>query len=116
MAEDRMRNGYKQNTREWGKYLRYSKPLDRVMRYVAVQHSWYFRRSLPRSKGPGPHSADMVRVEKRIPGGYKKDRMEYRVVAYSQKNYRNATKTLKKSLVHVSEGRTITRGGKVSEG
>lgn len=114
MAEDRMRNGYKQNTHGFGLYLRYSKPLDRVLRYVAVQHAHFYRRELPRSKGPGPHSADMVRVEKHLPGGRKKDRMEFRVVAYGQKNYRNATGTLKRSLIFVSGDRKISRGGKVT--
>lgn len=122
MAEDRMRNGYKQNTREFGKLLRYSKPLDRVMRYNAVQVMWYFRKNARRSKGPGPHSADLVRVEKHLPGGNKKDRMEFRVVAYarhaameefgSKKRKKQAQHTLRNALIFVSDGNTLTRGGK----
>lgn len=126
MANDEMRNGYKQNTKGFGLYLRYSKPLDRVMRYHAVQVMWYFRKNARRSNQPGPHNADMVRVEKKKgPGGRNRDRMEYRVVAYgpnaameefggkSKKTRKQGQHTLRKALIYVSEGRTITRGGKV---
>lgn len=126
MAEDRMRNGYAQNTKEFGKYLRYDKHLDRVMRYVTVQVAWYFRRNARRGSGPGPHNADMVRVEKHLPGGRKKDRMEYRAVAYgpnaameefggkSKRTRRQGQHTLRNSLIYISEGRTISRGGKTT--
>lgn len=120
MAEDRMINGYKQDTKGFGKLLRYSKPLDRVMRFLAVQHAWYYRKNVPRSRGAGPHTADMVRVEKSVPGGRKKDRMEFRVVAYGDQATRiewDPDKTrggqLRKSLIFVSGGKTITRGGRV---
>ncbi|WNY15145.1 hypothetical protein SEA_MACGULLY_41 [Rhodococcus phage MacGully] len=127
MAEDRMRRGYRQNTVEWGKYLRYAKPLDRIMRYNAVQVMWYFRRNARRGPGPGPHQADMVRVEKRLPGGRKKDRMEYLVIAHGPNaameefggkandgKKRQGQHTLRKGLIYISDGRTISRGGKVT--
>lgn len=112
-ASDRWRRGYRQHTNAFRQYLLHSRPLSAVMFRAAVRHAWYFQNHLPRSKGPGPHSADQVKIERRTFGGTKGDRVEHRVVAYGQKNYKNATQTLRKSLVYVSGGKTITRGGKV---
>lgn len=117
---DVWKNGYRQDTKGFGKLLRYSKPLDRIMRYLAVQHAHYYRKNVPRSNGPGPHTADLVRVEKHVPGGRKKDRMEFRVVAYGDQATRiewpSGDRTdggqLRKSLIYVSEGKTISRGGR----
>lgn len=115
MSEDRMRNGYKQNTKGFGQLLRRSQPLDRALRYSAVQVAWYYRRKAPRSNEPGSiASADQVKVYKRVPGGRRKDRMEMMVVAYDQKNLKNTSDTLKGGLRHVSGGRTISRRGRVS--
>ena len=111
---DVMRNGYRQNTKGFGQLLRRSKPLDRALRYSAVQVQWYYRRKAPRSDGPGPHSAAQVKVFKRVPGGRRKDRMEMMIVAYDQKNMKNASETLKDGLRHVSGGRKISRRGRVS--
>ena len=111
---DVWRNGYRQNTKGFGLLLRHSKPLDRVMRYVAVQHAHYYRKNAARGSGPGPHNADMVRVEKSVPGGRKKDRMEFRVVAYGPRATHeefarkdNEGRPLRRSLVFLSEGRRI---------
>ena len=109
-----MRNGYREDIAGFGKLLRRSQPLDRALRYSAVQVAWYYRRKAPRSSGPGPHSADQVKVFKRVPGGRRKDRMEMMVVAYDQKNLKNTSETLRGGLRHVSGGRTITRRGRVS--
>ncbi|AXH49768.1 head-tail connector protein [Gordonia phage Pleakley] len=114
-SEDRMINGYKQNTKGFGRLLRHSQPLDRALRYSAVQVAWYYRRKLPRSNDvAGIHSADQVKVFKRVPGGRRKDRMEMMVVAYDQKNLKNMAETLRGGLRHVSGGRTISRRGRVS--
>lgn len=113
-ANDIWRNGYRQNTKGFGQLLRRSKPLDRALRYSAVQVAWYYRRKAPRSSGPGPHSADQVKVYKRVPGGRKKDRMEMMVVAYDQKNLKNTSEVLKDGLQHVSGGRKISRRGRAS--
>jgi len=118
--QDKMRNGYAQNTKEFGKLLRYSKPVDRILRYCSVQSMWFYRKNQRRSRGPGPHTADLVRVEKILPGGRRKDRMEYRVVAYgrhaTQEEWPNKQHTLAKSLIYISGGRTISRSGKVVGG
>lgn len=111
---EQMRNGYRQNTKGFGRLLRHSKPLDRALRYSAVQIAWYYRRNADRSEGPGPHSADQVKVFKRTPGGRNKDRMEMMVVAYDQKNLKNTAETLRGALVHNSGGRKISRRGRVS--
>lgn len=111
---DEMRNGYRQNTKGFGQLLRRSKPLDRALRYQGVQLAWYYRRKAPRSTGPGPHSADQVKVFKRVPGGRRKDRMEVMVVAYDQKNLKNTAATLRDGLRHMSGGRKVSRRGRVS--
>ncbi|WNM66073.1 hypothetical protein SEA_WHEEZY_33 [Gordonia phage Wheezy] len=111
---DVWRNGYRQNTRGFGQLLRHSKPLDRALRYSAVQIAWYYRRKLPRSKEAGMASADQVRVFKRVPGGRRKDRMEMMVVASNQKNMKNMAKTFRDGLIHVSGGRKISARGRVS--
>lgn len=120
-----MRNGYREDTKEFGKYMRLSPALSRVMDYTAVQVMWYFRRNARRGPGPGPHQADMVRIERRSRGGRKKDRMERMVVAYGRNaameefggraNHRKPRKgqhTLRNALIYISEGQTISRGGK----
>jgi hypothetical protein len=97
------------------------------MDYTAVQVMWYFRRNARRGPGPGPHQADMVRIERRTRGGRKKDRMERLVVAYGDNaameefggranngKPRKGQHTLRNALVYVSEGRTISRGGKAT--
>lgn len=113
-TSDKWRSGYRQHTNAFRQYLLHSRPLSAVMFRVAMRHAWYFQNHLPRSREPeGPHSADSVRIEKRTFGGFKGDRVEHRVVAYNQKNYKNASETLKKSLVYVSGGKTISRGGKI---
>ncbi|QRE00922.1 hypothetical protein [Nocardia phage NC1] len=122
-----MRNGYKEDTRGFAQLLRRSKPLNRVMDYHAVQIMWYFRRNARRGKGPGPHNADMVRIERRSPAGRDKDRMERMIVAYGRNaameefggranngKPRKGQHTLRKALVYVSAGKTISRGGRVS--
>ncbi len=118
--QDVMRGGYAQNSRGFGLLLKYSKPLERVLIYLAVQHEWYYRKNQRRSKGPGPHTADMVRVVKIVPGGRVRDRMAVHVVAYGPKaaleEWHNKQHVLRNSLVHVSGGRTITKTGKVSGG
>lgn len=125
------RNGYREDIDGFGQLLRRSKPLNRVMDYHAVQIMWYFRRNARRSRGPGPHNADMVRIERRSPGGRAKDRMERMIVAYGpnaameefggmangpkdRRTRRKGQHTLLKSLVYVSQGKTISRGGRVS--
>ncbi|QFP97719.1 head-tail connector protein [Gordonia phage NadineRae] len=113
MADDKMRGGYRQNTRGFGQLLRRSKPLDRALRYEAVQIAWFFRNKHPRD-GKTPASADMVKVVKRVPGGRRKDRMEMRVVAYDQRNMKEAVKTLKAGLRHTSGGRKISARGRIS--
>ena len=113
-ANDVWRNGYRQNTKGFGLLLRKSKPLDRALRYSGVQIAWYYRRKAARSEGPGPHSADQVKVFKRTPGGRRKDRMEMMVVAYDQKNPKDTSGTLRGALRHVSGGRKVSRRGRVS--
>ncbi|ATS93118.1 hypothetical protein SEA_PATIO_36 [Gordonia phage Patio] len=108
------RTGYEENIKGFGQLLRKSKPLDRALRYEAVQLAWHFRNRAGRGRGPGPHSADQVKVFKRVPGGRKKDRMEMMVVAYGQKNMKNASKTLREGLIKESGGRKISRRGRVS--
>lgn len=112
-TSDKWRRGYRQHTLAFRQYLLHSPALSRVLADAALRHAFYFQNNAPRSNGPGPHSADMVRVEKRVFGGRKGDRQEFQVIAYGQKNYKNAMETMRKSLVYVSGGKTITRGGKV---
>ena len=115
MSQRPMRNGYREDVRGFGQLLRRSQPLDRALRYSAVQVAWYYRRKAPRSNDvAGIHSADQVKVLKRVPGGRRKDRMEMMVVAYDQKNLKNTSDTLRGGLRHVSGGRTISRRGRVS--
>lgn len=121
------RNGYREDVKGFGQLLRRSQPLNRVMDYHAVQIMWYFRRNARRSKSPGPHNADMVRIERRSRGGRAKDRMERLIVAYGPNaameefgglanngKPRKGQHTLRKALVYVSAGKTISRGGRVS--
>ncbi|UTN91397.1 hypothetical protein SEA_OUTIS_34 [Gordonia phage Outis] len=110
-----MRNGYAQNTKGMGQLLRRSKPLDRALRYYAVQIAWYYRRKYPRSNEGGTPSADQVAVVKRVPGGRRKDRMEMRIVARNQKSMKAMSSTFRDALVQQSGGRKITARGRVSE-
>lgn len=126
-SNDRMRGGYRQKTVAFGMYLKHDKSLERVMRTVAVRTAGYFRRNARRGPGPGPHNADMVRVQKTTYGGRKGDRMAMDIVAYGPNaameefggkanngQPREGQHTLRESLIYVSEGRTISRGGKVT--
>ncbi|AVE00691.1 hypothetical protein SEA_SUPERSULLEY_34 [Gordonia phage SuperSulley] len=112
---DRMRNGYRQNTKGMGQLLRRSKPLDRALRYHAVQIAWYYRRKYPRSNEAGTPSADQVSVVKRVPGGRRKDRMEMRIIARNQKSMKAMSTTFRGALVRESGGRKISARGRVSE-
>ena len=124
--KDVWRDGYKQKTFAWQQYLLGSPDLRRVMYRCSARSAAFFRRNAKRSPGPGPHTADMVRIESFAPGGAKFDRMEYRVVAYGpnaameefggKANHgkpRAGNHTLRKSLVYISGGKKITRGGKI---
>lgn len=113
-SADKWRRGYRQHTLAFRQYLIHSKALSRVMLDASTQHAFFFRANTPRSNGPGPHSADQVRIERRTYGGFRGDRQEFRVVAYGQKNHKNASKTLKKALVFVSGDKKISRGGRIS--
>lgn len=123
----RWKDGYKEDIRGFGQLLRRSQPLNRVMDYHAVQIMWYFRKNARRGPGPGPHNADMVRIERRSRGGRAKDRMERMIVAYGPNaameefggnandgKPRKGQHTLRKALVYVSANKTISRGGRVS--
>lgn len=114
MSQRPMRNGYREDVKGFGALLRRSQPLDRALRYSAVQVAWYYRRRAGRSSDAVGHSADQVKVYKRVPGGRRKDRMEMMVVAYDQKNLKDMSDTLRGGLRHVSGGRTISRRGRVS--
>lgn len=126
-ANDKMRSGYRQKTNAFGMYLKHDKSLERVMRSVAVRTAGYFRRNARRGPGPGPHNADMVRIEKTTYGGRKGDRMAMNVVAYGPNaameefggkandgKPREGQHDLRQALIFVSDGRTISRGGKAS--
>lgn len=125
--KDRMRGGYRQKTIAWKQYLLTSPDLRKVMYRSAARSAAYFRRNARRGPGPGPHNADMVRIESYTPGGRKADRMEYRVVSYgpnaameefggraNRGKKRPGQHTLRDSLVYISQGRKISRGGKVT--
>ncbi|AET09773.1 hypothetical protein [Gordonia phage GTE5] len=115
MASSKLfRTGYEEDIKGFGQLLRRSKPLDRALRYSAVQIAWYYRRKYPRSNEGGAPSADQVTVIKRVPGGRKKDRMEMRIVARNQKNLKEMSETFRGALVHSSGGRKISRRGRVS--
>jgi len=113
-SSDRWRRGYRQHTNAFRQFLLHAPGLSRTLHTVALRHLIFFKSNMDRSNGPGPHSADQVRVERKLFGGMRGDRMEYRVVAHNQKNYKKTQETLKKSLVYVSGNKKISRGGKVT--
>lgn len=109
----KMRGGYRQNTFGFRLYLMHSEPLRRVLYKVGVQHANYFRRKAPRGHEAGQgRSADTVRVMAAVIGGRKMDRATVTVKAKIRN--RAGYDAMKGSLVHVSKGKKISRGGRVS--
>ena len=118
---DKMRNGYRQNTYGWEKFLKTSPRLTQIQFTIGHRIAAIYRTKQRRSGKPGAHTANMIRVNMKSPGGRRMDRMETTITAYGPAaateefgNKRHKKQgNLRKSLVTISAGKTISRTGKV---
>ena len=109
----KMRGGYRQNTFGFRLYLMHDEKLRRILYQNGVRVANRFRQVAPRGREAGQgRSADTVRVLAPTIGGQKKDRAEVKVKA----KIRNKAgyDAMRKSLVYISKGQKISRGGKIS--
>ena len=118
-----MRNGYRQNTYGWRKFLSTSPRLSQIQFQIGNRIAGHYRRLQRRGANNrrGAHTANQIRVTMaKAPGGRRGDRMETMVIAYGKgatfEEFRRTQKqgSLKRSLVVVSGGRTISRKGRVT--
>lgn len=126
-ANDRMINGYRQNTYGWNRYLQTSPRLRQIQFTVGNRVAAVYRGRQRRSRGVNAagHTAAKIRVSQaRSYGGRRRDRMETTITAYGRGavaeefgQRRNGRKqkqaNLKKSLVIVSGNRVISPKGRV---
>lgn len=109
----KLRNGYRQNTFGWGQYLLHEPKLNAILRIAGYKIGRHYKVSSSRGKDlKHGRSADApVKLYSSTPGGMFGDRQQ--VILRVKVRNKKQIKQLRKSLVSISGGKKITRGGKV---
>ena len=108
----KMKGGYRQNTFGFGQLLMFSKPVQRIEYMYGLRIADRYRRTAPRGKEAQRRSADTVRVMQPRVGGRKGDRSE--VIVKAKVRNKAGFDAMAKTVVYISKGRKISRGGKVT--
>ena len=110
----KMKGGYRQNTFGFGQLLMFSKPVQKIEYMYGLRVADRYRRTAPRGNEAGQQrSADTVRVmQPRSIGGRKRDRSE--VIVKAKVRNKAGFDAMAKTVVFISKGKKISRGGRVS--
>ena len=109
----KMKGGYRQNTFGFGQLLMWSKPVQKIQFMYGLRIADRYRRKAPRGHEAGQRrSADTVRVMQPRLGGRKGDRSE--VIVKAKVRNKAGFDAMAETVVYVSKGRKISRGGKVT--
>jgi hypothetical protein len=108
----KMKGGYRQNTFGFGQLLMWSKPVQKIEYMYGLRIADRYRRTAPRGHEAQRRSADTTRVMQPRLGGRKGDRSE--VIVKAKVRNKAGFDAMKNTVVFISKGKKISRGGRVS--